>query len=590
MDNRVVAAALTAIAAAIGGSAALFLSSPDPSRFSGTFELHHTNGTVEQGTFVIGLDLDAAVAPDAGPADLGPRLDATFSDAASPDASTPDARSDAAPLDTGPRDTGGNLDAAVTDSGANSDATPADAGPRDAQVAGTGNLGTNLMSIIYWSSPHVFTDVMKQSMPWRNDSASPDLDSNGNLRSGTAYTLLFSNNGQAPGDYELSWDGDAAFNVQGWQIVSQSVGRMLLRTNGTGQLEIDATRIGTPYPQNVRLQMLGASGRFNLGYLADVSSYTTVRFMDWQRTNDNIVPSWTSRPQLSNARYSGPFGPPIEIMVELANTAHVDPWFNIHHRADDIYVRSMAQLVCSSLAPDRRVYVEHSNEVWNGVFPVYDFAVAQGHAFGLSGDDFLANQLYHALRSSQIHAIWTQECGAARVIRVLGGWAANDWSTNQMLNFAESRNIRFDALAIAPYFGGDIRASEAFSVDNIFSILNSRSIPQAVGWMRAQAVVGLAHNIQVIGYEGGQHIVDFGNPGPAVNAVMDAANRDPRMGVAYDTYLAAWRQNIGANSIFAHYLNVDAWGTSGRWGARQTLNESCSSSPKCSALLRYSGH
>lgn len=41
------------------------------------------------------------------------------------------------------------------------------------------------------------------------------------------------------------------------------------------------------------------------------------------------------------------------------------PWINVHHLASDGYVTSMAQMLKAQLRPDLKIYVEHSNEVWN---------------------------------------------------------------------------------------------------------------------------------------------------------------------------------------------------------------------------------
>jgi hypothetical protein len=44
------------------------------------------------------------------------------------------------------------------------------------------------------------------------------------------------------------------------------------------------------------------------------------------------------------------------------------------------------------------VYVEHSNEVWNGLFAQARYASERGKALGLASDDLTARYRYHALR------------------------------------------------------------------------------------------------------------------------------------------------------------------------------------------------
>ncbi len=74
-----------------------------------------------------------------------------------------------------------------------------------------------------------------------------------------------------------------------------------------------------------------------------------------------------------------------EHMVLLANTVGADPWLCVPHAASDDYVRRLAALVLASLRPDLTVYLEYSNEVWNGLFGQGVYAAAQGRALGLTG-------------------------------------------------------------------------------------------------------------------------------------------------------------------------------------------------------------
>jgi len=53
----------------------------------------------------------------------------------------------------------------------------------------------------------------------------------------------------------------------------------------------------------------------------------------------------------------------LEHIVDLCNRLGASPWINVHHLADDAYVRQMATFLKLNLRPDLRIYVEHSNEV-----------------------------------------------------------------------------------------------------------------------------------------------------------------------------------------------------------------------------------
>jgi hypothetical protein len=85
-------------------------------------------------------------------------------------------------------------------------------------------------------------------------------------------------------------------------------------------------------------------------------------------------------------------------MIDLSNQLGAAPWITIHHLADDEYVRNVALLFKAQLRPDVKIYVEHSNEVWNGGFPQGKYATAKGKELGLSTNDYTARYLYHGKR------------------------------------------------------------------------------------------------------------------------------------------------------------------------------------------------
>jgi hypothetical protein len=53
------------------------------------------------------------------------------------------------------------------------------------------------------------------------------------------------------------------------------------------------------------------------------------------------------------------------------------------HQASDEYVRQFALLVKEKLDPSLKVYIEYSNEVWNGIFAQHRYAEEQGKKIGL---------------------------------------------------------------------------------------------------------------------------------------------------------------------------------------------------------------
>ena len=105
--------------------------------------------------------------------------------------------------------------------------------------------------------------------------------------------------------------------------------------------------------------------------------------------------------------------------------------------------------------------------------------------------------------------------------------------------------------------------------------------------MQSQVAVATARGLPLIAYEGGQHLV--GNGGvennATINALFDDANRDPRMGALYKTYLDAWKAS-GAK-LFVHFINCSGYSMWGRWGALEYLDQPRANAPKFDALQTF---
>lgn len=143
-----------------------------------------------------------------------------------------------------------------------------------------------------------------------------------------------------------------------------------------------------------------------------MSRYSTLRFMQWMGANEkrDEALDWSNRRTPLHASQTGSVS--VEHMVDLCNRLAANPWFTIPHNATDDYVRQFARYVRRTLRPDVRVYLEHSNEVWNTLFPQGRFAQAEGLRRGLSTQAYEAGYRYHAQRSHEIFSIWQEEFSA----------------------------------------------------------------------------------------------------------------------------------------------------------------------------------
>ena len=365
------------------------------------------------------------------------------------------------------------------------------------------------------------------------------------------------------------------------------------------------------YPASAEAQSVGGEV-FATDFLARLQGFSAVRFMDWQRTNNSAQSDFTKRALVTDARYTSERGVPVEVMVDLANRLRVQPWFNMPQPATDAYVSAFAVLVRDRLAPTLPVYVEYSNEIWNDQF-------AQGRAIGEEGvsqfagqpgSDFDKRLNRFGERTAQICQLWRAAFGtqADRVRCVMAGQAANTYIAETALQCPLSslkpcRDKGIYGLAIAPYIGDHIGLPDFEStvtgwtreadggLGRIFNEMNTGTelryeglsgMPIVRNRISAHAVLARNQKVALLAYEGGQHLVGVGAPAnsTAINTLMDAANRDARMGTLYAGYLQDWATAGG--DLFMHFSDVGNFSRFGRWGAIEIVTQT--SSPKLDAL------
>lgn len=349
-----------------------------------------------------------------------------------------------------------------------------------------------------------------------------------------------------------------------------------------------------------------ASIVFDPAFLTSIRRYRSLRFMDWMRTNGSRQTEFRKRARPSDQFWSTARGVPLEVMIALANLMDADPWFNVPHRADDAWVAGFAALLDAQLEPGRRAYVEYSNEVWNSIFPQTAYATRKGIEAGIDTlegrrDAFAGMLHFYARRARQVFAIVADVMdGTDRIRRVLATQAVNPFLTREILGF-EDAAASTDAFAIAPYFGDTIVSQAkrdellALGIDGVFrwllhdddAVLDHGSLASVDRAIRAQAATVADFGLPLIAYEGGQHFVAAGafQRDPALNALLDDVNRDPRIALVYEAWLDAWRAAGG--SELHHFVNTDRWSIFGRWGAKEFPGQPRSEAPKYDALMRW---
>jgi hypothetical protein len=430
------------------------------------------------------------------------------------------------------------------------------------------------------------------------------------------YVVLYEGSGSL--EFELGAQRVQSLSTSGREIIDIDIsnGPVLLRIAST-----DPSNTGN-YIRNIRVvpidqESLADSQLFADHFLGQIQPYQVLRFMDWMRTNNSTQSTWGSRALPTDARYSTEKGVPVEIMIELANTTSKSPWFNIPHQASDDFIQQFALLTKDSLASNLKVYVEYSNEIWNSLFQQGSFVEQRGQQeWPASGESGFTKRInYYGKRSAEVCRIWKEAFAQdpARIVCVVASQAANSWTADEALRCplwtgGPCVASGVSALAIAPYFGDYLgqedTASEISSwsgslqtrLSRLFKELqngsqvssgpNRGALAQSLQWVSENLSVANTHSVELITYEGGQHLVGVGSAqnDSSLTDLFTAANRDPRMYDLYQTYLSGWKARGGG--LFMHFSDIGSYSRFGSWGALETPGQL--SSPKYDALREYS--
>lgn len=469
-------------------------------------------------------------------------------------------------------------------------------------------LGINLAQVNYYSREWVFVDVMKSARNWAstNPNGNPfdtgevvQTDSDGWpwLPEGKAVqTIIFSGTkGAYPaGQYVCTYDGLGDLQFQ-WDadVVSSEPGRIILDVTPTDTGIL--MRIAESYPsnpiRNIKLWMPGfedAQSPFHPVYLQRMSKFKVLRFMDWGHTNNISDPlSWDDRTRPTRYTQASDNGVAIEYMVDLCNELGADPWFCMPHTADDEYIQNFATLVRDRLDPERKIYIEWSNELWNSRFHVYQYILTQsgGGVFSDPWFDYVGERLINTF------TIWEQVFTGQtdRLVRVAAGQQANVWVTE---NITERLAGQLDAISCAAYFGESGANFDADTTphDIVLDAIN-RAIPDKSakhydkhGDLAADLTAELGRPIRFIGYEGGQHYADDNRNVPYAQSLLDAQYL-PGMFSAYLMNLDAFEQAGG--DLLLPFNYVDRPGNHGSWGHLEYQDANVNDSQKFKALLYY---
>ena len=505
-------------------------------------------------------------------------------------------------------------------------------------------LGINTNEATDMDSSVPFVDLFRLAIPF--EQARPWLtkgkiiyDKDGwprNLNGGRAGTRFINNFQQQsipPGNYTVLYKGAGKIEYGGnVRIVHQSPGRDIITIRGNEKGSITATLTITQsnpknYIRDIQVIMPGGICKknpfrhilkskrkncgkngpylsfaahakeivFNPDYLNFMKDFRVIRMMNMSGVTRNNRIRWDKRPQVSQATWGGKEGTrgvPLEIMVKLANFVGTDIWFNLPHRADNNYIRQYANYVSKNLNPKLKAYVEYTNEAWNGVFSQMHHIQQMGFRLGLDKNKQYAGYKFYSKRSVEIFKIWESVFGGhKRLVRVMGGMSTNVPLTHLMLGFEDAYK-HTDALAIAPYFfATQAELKRVKSVEDVFRLLlshgNKYSVPNILKVVKRQADAVKKYGIDLVAYEGGQHLVSYGThaSNEGINPFLIQANKDDRMSRLYYDFLKGWK-NAGGK-LFVAFSAPRSYNWIGSWGIKEYITQKVEDAPKYRALLYF---
>jgi hypothetical protein len=318
---------------------------------------------------------------------------------------------------------------------------------------------------------------------------------------------------------------------------------------------------------------------FTPEFLSALSGFATIRFMKWQTATEGNWPvTWATRNKPGDADYSKNDGVPVELLVEAANQAHADLWVTVPWNANEEYVRNFAATVKDKLDPGHHVYVEVSNEVWNGGYPVAREAAEEAKAERLppvSGSGAPGSLERYAEKTKQVMGIWSHVFAgqSERLVRVASFQHVAPYFSGLVLKYMDLHQS-IDALATAPYFG--FEAKDRMSLGQIMTGLPGEAAT-AVQQGVEQKAIARKYGLRYLTYEAGQTVVLRDNV-----PLEQQVERDPRMYDIYRQFISSWSSHVGDElNLFALSGQI---GQYGGWGLVEYFGQPLSEAPKMRAV------
>jgi hypothetical protein len=347
-------------------------------------------------------------------------------------------------------------------------------------------------------------------------------------------------------------------------------------------------------------QGLAASNIWNDTFISELAPYAALRFMDWGNINHSQITSWSQRMLPTDPKNAAVYidssspannpGMAYEWMIDLGNRTRKDIWICLPARSDAAYWTQLATLIKSKLQPGLKVYIEYSNETWNGSFGQFQYTLDQGVVQGLPGSNqWYKGQAFAMKQSLAIFQAFENVVGEAamgkQVVRVFAYGGNMDTGREALRSVYESATWnptqqKIDMLAMAPYVGSNLDGSSASIQSDFHRAIDELELGEGgtIGRV-AFAVVDLqTFGIPKLGaYEGGQHLLKN----------SQAWTSNPKIYDEYMYMLDRWSQYF---TLFVHYSHTGKWTNNeneSSWGAKDHTGQPLAEAHKYRALLDW---
>jgi hypothetical protein len=292
--------------------------------------------------------------------------------------------------------------------------------------------------------------------------------------------------------------------------------------------------------------------------------FSVVRFMNWQQINRlpndtrPVVREWEDLPTIDEdwEYRGGPWGAfrgvPLVEMVRFANRINARPWLHVPIEASDELIERMIAFVIEG--SNQKPIFEFANEIWNGTFKQFQYAVRNGRASNLADNDFQAALRWQCVRT---RTIAQAAQGSADI--VIAAQFFNEWVAEQLLEQADDV---VTALAVAPYVGRNQRglrmqkdrptARPMLAIHNeLIAEIYEDVAPRVASYRKLCDRA----NVKLFAYEGGMHQIarNEGNleAFQLEKEVFRNFNRSPFAGIVTEKLWQMWQEQGG--ELFCPY-------------------------------------